>query len=67
MNSWRAKQLLTNSTDMEVFGMEGYRKLLSNHGPNLRDFTYNLACGLIESSSNPYFQNAVLVRLTYLD
>jgi len=39
--------------------METYRKLLSNHGPNLKDFTHKLALGLIESSSDPYFQNVI--------
>jgi hypothetical protein len=63
-NSWRAKQLLANSTDMEVFGMESYRQMLSYHGLNLRDFMYNLAFGLIESSTNPYFQNVLFSPLT---
>jgi len=57
-NSWRAKQFLTHSTDSAT-GMETYRKQLSNHGPNLRDFAYKLALGLIESSSDPYFQNVL--------
>jgi hypothetical protein len=39
--------------------METYRKQLSNRGPNLRDFTYKSAIGLIESSSDPYFQNVL--------
>jgi hypothetical protein len=39
--------------------METYQKLLSNHGPNLRDFMYKLALGLIESSSDPCFQNVL--------
>jgi len=39
--------------------METYRKILSNHGPNLRDFTHKLALGLIESSTDPYFQNVI--------
>ncbi len=57
-NSWRAKQFLTHSTETAQ-GMEAYRKQLSNHGPNLRDYTYKLALGLIESSSDPYFQKVL--------
>jgi hypothetical protein len=57
-NSWRAKQFLSHGTD-EAPGMETYRKILSNHGPNLRDFTHKLALGLIESSTDPYFQNVI--------
>jgi len=60
-NSWQAKQFLTHSTDIAT-GMETYRKQLSNHGPNLRDFAYKLALGLIKSSSDPYFQNVLFYQ-----
>jgi hypothetical protein len=60
-NSWRGKQLLANPTE-GVPGMLSYRKLLSNHGPTLRDFTHKLAMGLIDSSDDPYFQNVLFSR-----
>jgi hypothetical protein len=59
-NSWRAKHFLTHSMETAQ-GMEAYRKQLSNHGPNRREFTYKLALGQSESSSDPYFQNGFIL------
>jgi hypothetical protein len=55
-NSWQAKQFFTQGTETAT-GMETYRKQLSNHGPNLRDFTYKLALGLIKSGRNHFSKN----------
>jgi hypothetical protein len=58
-NAWRTFQLLNHNIDAESFSLHLFRKSLNNHCQSLRDFNYNLAMGLIQSMSNPYFQNVL--------
>jgi hypothetical protein len=42
------------------FSMHQYRKALVNSCLSLKDFNYNLSMALIQSSSDPYFQNVLI-------
>jgi hypothetical protein len=44
------------------FSMSSYRKLLVNNCLSLKDFNYNLAMALINSSNDPYFQNLLVAQ-----
>jgi hypothetical protein len=60
-NAWRAQQLLRQPLDYDrPFSMSGYRKSLVNNCPSLRDFNYRLAMALIDSSTDPFFQNVLV-------
>jgi hypothetical protein len=54
-NSWRAFQMVNSTVDVDNFLLHLYRKHVSNACPSLKDFTYNLGIGLLQSMSNPYF------------
>jgi hypothetical protein len=60
-NSWRAQQVLLQPVNLErQFSLLGYRKALVNNCPSLKDFNYKLAMALIDSASDPYFQNVLV-------
>jgi len=62
-NSWRALQILQQQLDNGMsFSMSSYRKLLVNNCLSLKDFNYNLAMALINSSNDPYFQNVLVAQ-----
>jgi hypothetical protein len=63
-NSWRAFQMLNSTTDIDNFSLHLYRKHVSNTCQFLKDFTYNLGTGLLQSMSNPYFQNVLFSETT---
>jgi hypothetical protein len=60
-NAWRVKQLLSNNTEMEDFFYKLIRNCCPIPAPTC-DFIYNLATSLIQSASNPYFQNVLFQR-----
>ena len=62
-NSWRALQILQQPLDNDIsFSMSSYRNLLVNNCLSLKDFNYNQAMALINSSSDPYFKNVLVAQ-----
>jgi hypothetical protein len=62
-NAWRAQQLLQHPTERgNGFSLHSYRKLLVNQCSMLKDFNCKLAMALIESSTDPYFQNVLVAN-----
>ncbi len=56
---------MVNSTvDVDNFSLHLYRKHVSNTCHFLKDFTFNLGTGLLQSMSNPYFQNILFSEST---
>jgi hypothetical protein len=63
-SSWRAFKMVNSTVDVDNFSLHLYRKHLSNTFQSLKDFTYNLGIGLLQSMSNPYFQNVLFSETT---
>jgi hypothetical protein len=61
-NTWRTFQLLNHKIEEDNFSLHLFWKSLISHCPSLRDFNYNLATVLIQSISNPYFQNVLFAE-----
>jgi hypothetical protein len=58
--------MVKSTIDVDNFSLHLYRKWkhLSNSSYSLKDFTFNLSTGLLQSMSNPYFQNVLFSYFT---
>jgi hypothetical protein len=60
----RAFQMVNSTADIDNISLHLYRKHVSNTCKSLKDFNYNLGIGLLQSMSNPYFQNVLFSKTT---
>jgi len=56
--------MVNSIVDIDNFSLHFYRKHVPNTCQSLKDFTFNLGTGLLQSMSNPYFQNVLFSETT---